>query len=566
MGDVSIFISHSSKDKEVVRRLAADLRREGLKVWFDEADLLVGERFSEQAIRASQYLVLVQSNAARESAWVRREIELANEAGLPILPVVLEDLEQPWAGLADRGIADFRRGYRRGLWRLISRITGRPDPLIGAKTAAQRVKAQMMASGELFGLSQQGVGTFYSLRNRGDWDFADTSEGLSRLWIVEVFDREQQSVHPFAIMDNEIHELPVLYLLDSDPQPVADAAIVMSSTIDFPRAEITEQLTLRESGDQPVPIAKRYTRYRPAPFTRPFVDSDVAVKSALEGPETQRRLGAQVGKLFTLTKLESDKLHGNSLLWKVSFFDPSLSESVMTVGVDGATGRIKYPAMRAESLNANFMPMQLKDGQIVLSARNQVRAMEGHAWEIGKQGDSFVPRQTAADALRLAGAALGDERSDWQFAFLSNTGVVRSVTSKYRTGADGLMRVDGTAGQWVVEMCGLKGTPITEGDKSGYEYDYRQILVTREEGAVLVHSGKCVFTVPLSLCPLPPQLSKAYQWALALALRTVSVDFEVLSVAHTRHRGGLRWCFRFYDSEDIVQKIWVAGDGSRVVE
>ena len=31
-----VFLSHSSKDKAVVRALAEQLRQDGLKVWFDE--------------------------------------------------------------------------------------------------------------------------------------------------------------------------------------------------------------------------------------------------------------------------------------------------------------------------------------------------------------------------------------------------------------------------------------------------------------------------------------------------------------------------------------------------
>lgn len=118
----------------------------------------------------------------------------------------------------------------------------------------------------------------------------------------------------------------------------------------------------------------------------------------------------------------------------------------------------------------------------------------------------------------------------------------------------------------MVEVCGTTATPVTDGDRSGFEYDFRQVLVTREEGAVIVEPmDKCVFTVPLSRCPVPPLFLKAYESALALALRTVSVDFESLSVAHSRPSGGLQWCFRFYDAQEIVRTIWVVGDGSRVV-
>ena len=37
-----VFLSHSSKDKAVVRPLAERLRQDGLKVWFDEWLLIKG--------------------------------------------------------------------------------------------------------------------------------------------------------------------------------------------------------------------------------------------------------------------------------------------------------------------------------------------------------------------------------------------------------------------------------------------------------------------------------------------------------------------------------------------
>lgn len=39
----SIFLSHNSKDKEFVRRLANRLESYGVKVWVDEAEIKVGE-------------------------------------------------------------------------------------------------------------------------------------------------------------------------------------------------------------------------------------------------------------------------------------------------------------------------------------------------------------------------------------------------------------------------------------------------------------------------------------------------------------------------------------------
>jgi hypothetical protein len=38
-----VFLSHSSKDKDIVRALAERLRADGMRVWFDEWELRAGD-------------------------------------------------------------------------------------------------------------------------------------------------------------------------------------------------------------------------------------------------------------------------------------------------------------------------------------------------------------------------------------------------------------------------------------------------------------------------------------------------------------------------------------------
>ena len=39
-----VFISHTSRDKPAVRRLAKALKERGIRVWFDEWELVPGQR------------------------------------------------------------------------------------------------------------------------------------------------------------------------------------------------------------------------------------------------------------------------------------------------------------------------------------------------------------------------------------------------------------------------------------------------------------------------------------------------------------------------------------------
>src|SRR5215467_5566187 len=71
-----VFLSHSSKDKEVVRDLANRLRNDGLKVWFDEWVLKPGDNIPakiEHGLERSRVLVLCMSANAFGSDWSQLE-------------------------------------------------------------------------------------------------------------------------------------------------------------------------------------------------------------------------------------------------------------------------------------------------------------------------------------------------------------------------------------------------------------------------------------------------------------------------------------------------------------
>jgi hypothetical protein len=56
-----VFLSHSAKDKDVVRAVAERLRADGLRVWFDEWVLKAGDNIPvkiEEGLEHSRVLVL----------------------------------------------------------------------------------------------------------------------------------------------------------------------------------------------------------------------------------------------------------------------------------------------------------------------------------------------------------------------------------------------------------------------------------------------------------------------------------------------------------------------------
>ena len=116
-----IFISHSHKDAKFVRRLAGDLERAGLQVWYSEWKMKPGESLVQkiaEGILSSGYMVVVLSPNSVNSPWVEKEMSLAlthqlAKKAIRIVPILYRTCEFPstFHALGDILYADFRRDY-----------------------------------------------------------------------------------------------------------------------------------------------------------------------------------------------------------------------------------------------------------------------------------------------------------------------------------------------------------------------------------------------------------------------------------------------------------------------
>ncbi len=78
----SCFISYSSQNELLARRLHADLQDEGVRCWFAPEDLKIGDKFRariDEAIHLHDKLLLILSEQAVASTWVESEVEAALE-------------------------------------------------------------------------------------------------------------------------------------------------------------------------------------------------------------------------------------------------------------------------------------------------------------------------------------------------------------------------------------------------------------------------------------------------------------------------------------------------------
>ena len=126
-----VFLSHNSLDKPWVDCLARNLRAAGLDVFYDTWEMIPGNGVAtslDGALEASRAGILIVTEAARESGWVRDEYEkmvaLRNRRGsdFRVVPVIfghLDEVRFPFletvlcVNFADSGPEAYRQGFHR---------------------------------------------------------------------------------------------------------------------------------------------------------------------------------------------------------------------------------------------------------------------------------------------------------------------------------------------------------------------------------------------------------------------------------------------------------------------
>jgi len=97
------FLSHSSKDKPIVRKFAEKLTNDGFKVWFDEINIEIGDSIPlklEEGIERSRVLLIFMSKDFFASDWTKMEhyAKLFDDPinkGKSFIPVLISDCEIP---------------------------------------------------------------------------------------------------------------------------------------------------------------------------------------------------------------------------------------------------------------------------------------------------------------------------------------------------------------------------------------------------------------------------------------------------------------------------------------
>jgi hypothetical protein len=90
-----VFISYSHVDKATADATCATLERNGIRCWIAPRDILPGDEYGAAIVRAIDHcraVILIFSASANQSPQIRREVERAIAAGVPLIPVRIEEV------------------------------------------------------------------------------------------------------------------------------------------------------------------------------------------------------------------------------------------------------------------------------------------------------------------------------------------------------------------------------------------------------------------------------------------------------------------------------------------
>ena len=145
-----LFLSHSSRDKDFVRKLAEDLAFCEVDVWLDEWELQLGDSLYDvisQALTKSQFIAVVLGDDYLNSKWAGDEMKQAlarerREDRTVVLPLLVGSVQLP-AFLEDKLHLDFRSNHYSAVARLSAMVNHVPRQHIEDVAKSENVSPRL---------------------------------------------------------------------------------------------------------------------------------------------------------------------------------------------------------------------------------------------------------------------------------------------------------------------------------------------------------------------------------------------------------------------------------------
>src|SRR5580692_7000628 len=139
----SVFISYASQDQKVANTLCKALEGRGFSCWIASRNIAPGENFQiaiVRAIRSAKIMLLVFTGNSNNSDEMAKELALASQSKLIVVPLRIEDVRQNDAfayEFATRQWIDFFSDWETAIEQLAQRIA----VALGTEAAAAPIPA-----------------------------------------------------------------------------------------------------------------------------------------------------------------------------------------------------------------------------------------------------------------------------------------------------------------------------------------------------------------------------------------------------------------------------------------
>lgn len=268
-----VFICHASEDKaSVASPLAIELRSRGVRVWFDEAEILLGDSLRQkidEGLARSRFGVVVLSHAFFAKQWTQRELDgLAEREVLGgrvvILPVLfdltIEALAEHSPPLAGKRAAQWSEGVAVVADQIQRRLGDVPEaspadpgqggqellvtgdqPPSAARIAAERAK-ELFRANDAIGLHELMASTLRDARDAiGTWPYQGNRDDL-----VVLVDRIDGAIEVASALvatyaywgDEETDQLWLPTMMEWTNHPPVGGTTVFISLLDYPSTRL----------------------------------------------------------------------------------------------------------------------------------------------------------------------------------------------------------------------------------------------------------------------------------------------------------------------------------------
>jgi len=141
-----VFVSYSRRDLAFVERMAQDLMRAGVDVWYDLSGLEGGEKWGDKiqsALRGSVCVIVVLSPDSIISEWVEREFLFASNLKKKILPLLYRECELPFNYL-NLNYIDVQEGnYEKNFPNILKAIDSGPLTMVSKSNTVRSVSRKV---------------------------------------------------------------------------------------------------------------------------------------------------------------------------------------------------------------------------------------------------------------------------------------------------------------------------------------------------------------------------------------------------------------------------------------